>query len=171
MDKSRARSLGLNAALAVLIADQATKFYVLNALDLEHAEPVALSPMVDLVLVWNRGISYGLFQQNADLGRYFLILLALGAAIGFGIWLWHSLRLLPAFAIGLIAGGAIGNGIDRIFRGAVVDFVLLHWEEWRWYVFNVADAAIVLGVALLLYDSWLGNDQLVKTTAEKEPSL
>ena len=80
------------------------------------------------------------------------------------------MRLLPAFAIGLIAGGAIGNGIDRIFRGAVVDFVLLHWQDWRWYVFNVADAAIVLGVALLLYDSWLGNGQNVDSLTSKDPS-
>ena len=170
MPSTKARSLGLNAALTVLLADQATKYYVLNALDLEHSDPLALSPFVDLVLVWNRGISYGLFQQHADLGRYILIILALGASLGFGVWLWRSVRLLPAFAIGLIAGGAIGNGIDRIFRGAVVDFVLLHWQDWRWYVFNVADAAIVLGVALLLYDSWLGNGQNVDSLTSKDPS-
>ena len=171
MASTKARSLGLNAALAVLIVDQSTKFYVLNTLDLEHSEPVALSPMIDLVLVWNRGISYGLFQQHADLGRYILIILALGASLGFGVWLWRSVRLLPAFAIGLIAGGAIGNGIDRIFRGAVVDFILLHWQEWRWYVFNIADAAIVLGVALLLYDSWLGNGQELVSPTSKDQSL
>ena len=84
MPSTKARSLGLNAALTVLLADQATKYYVLNALDLEHSDPLALSPFVDLVLVWNRGISYGLFQQHADLGRYILIILALGASLGFG---------------------------------------------------------------------------------------
>jgi len=168
MPNTQARSLGLNAALTVLIADQVTKFYVLNPLDLEHTEPVSLGPFIDLVLVWNRGISYGLFQQHAEFGRYILILLALGATLGFGIWLWRSVRLVPAFAIGLIAGGAVGNGIDRIFRGAVVDFILLHWADWRWYVFNVADAAIVFGVALLLYDSWLGNGQQVVPPTSKD---
>ena len=171
MPSTKVRSLGLNAALAVLIVDQATKFYVLNPLDLESTGPVALSPFIDLVLVWNRGISYGLFQQHADWGRYILILLAIGATLGFGVWLWRSHRLLPAFAIGLIAGGAIGNGIDRIFRGAVVDFVLLHWQDWRWYVFNVADAAIVFGVALLLYDSWLGKGEQVVSPTSKDPLL
>ena len=167
----KARSLGLIAALLLLLADQASKFYVLGLLDLEFSGPISVSPYIDFVLVWNRGISYGLFQQNADIGRYLLVALSFGATIGFGLWLWRTQRLVPALAIGLITGGAIGNGLDRLFRGAVVDFILLHWGEWRWYVFNIADAAIVAGVALLLYDSWLGNAQPVKTTAEKEPPL
>ena len=167
----KARSLGILIALILFLADQASKFYVLGLLDLEFSGPISVSPYIDLVLVWNRGISYGLFQQNADIGRYLLVALSFGATIGFGIWLWRTQRFMPALAIGLITGGAIGNGLDRLFRGAVVDFILLHWGEWRWYVFNIADAAIVAGVALLLYDSWLGNAQPVKTTAEKEQSL
>ena len=167
----KARSLGMVIALVLFLADQASKFYVLGLLDLEFSGPISVSPYIDLVLVWNRGISYGLFQQNADIGRYLLVALSFGATIGFAIWLWRTQRLVPALAIGLITGGAIGNGLDRLFRGAVVDFILLHWGEWRWYVFNIADAAIVAGVALLLYDSWLGNAQPVKTTAEKEQSL
>lgn len=171
MDNTKARSLGLYAALVILIADQVSKFYILNSLDLESAQTISLHPLVDLVLVWNRGISYGLFQQHADLGRYVLVAVSVAATIGFSIWLWRSSRFLPAFAIGLIAGGAIGNGIDRIIRGAVVDFILLHWGDWRWYVFNIADAAIVFGVALLLYDSWLGNAQPVEPTTAKDTSL
>jgi len=167
----KARILGLTAALIIFLADQASKFYALGVLDLEFSGPVSISPFIDFVLVWNRGISYGLFQQNADIGRYLLVALSFGATIGFGLWLWHIQRVLPAVAIGLIAGGAIGNGLDRLFRGAVVDFILLHWHEWQWYVFNIADAAIVAGVALLLYDSWLGNAQPVKTSTEKEPPL
>lgn len=165
------RSLGLLIAVIVFLADQASKFYALGVLDLEFSGPITLTPYVDLVLVWNRGISYGLFQQNADLGRYFLVALSVGAAIGFGIWLWRSHRFMSALALGLLVGGAIGNGIDRLFRGAVVDFILFHWGSWNWYVFNIADAAIVAAVALLLSDSWLGNAQLVKTSTEKEPSL
>ncbi len=171
MRDGKARLIGLVAAIVVLVMDQGSKFYALGVLDLEFSGPVTISPYIDLVLVWNRGISYGLFQQNADLGRYLLVALSAGAAIGFSIWLWRSRRLLPALAIGLLVGGAIGNGIDRFFRGAVVDFILLHWGTWNWYVFNIADAAIVAAVALLLSDSWLGNAQLVKTSAEKEPSL
>ncbi len=167
----KARSLGLLVALIILLADQASKFYALGVLDLEFSGPLTLSPMIDLVLVWNRGISYGLFQQNADFGRYVLVGLSLGAAIGFGLWLWRTHRFVPALAIGLLAGGAIGNGLDRLIRGAVVDFILLHWGEWRWYVFNIADAAIVFGVALLLYDSWLGNAHPVEPDTVKDPSL
>jgi signal peptidase II len=167
----KVRLIGLLTALIILLADQASKIYALSGLDLEFSGTLTLTPFVDLVLVWNHGISYGLFQQNADFGRYLLVALSFGASIGFAFWLWRTNRVLPALSIGLIAGGAIGNGIDRLFRGAVVDFNLLHLGAWQWYVFNIADAAIVAGVALLLYDSWLGNDQLVKTTAEKEPSL
>jgi len=165
-----ARSLGLFAALFVFVADQASKYYILAVLRLDEAGILTLSPFVDLVLVWNRGISYGLFQQHADWGRYLLTVLAIGASLGFAVWLWRTTRILPALAIGLVAGGALGNGVDRIFRGAVVDFVLLHWGEWRWYVFNLADVAIVAAVALLLYDSWLGKAQSVNTPTEKEPS-
>jgi signal peptidase II len=164
----QARRTGFWTALAVIIADQATKSAVIDGLNLELSGPVALGPFIDLVLVWNRGISYGLFQQHAEIGRYGLTLLALGAAIGFGIWLWRTNRLLPALGIGLIVGGAIGNAIDRLYRGAVVDFILLHYEEWRWYVFNVADAAIVIGVALLLTDSWLGNGETNEPATPKD---
>jgi signal peptidase II len=167
----KARRSGLLIALILFLADQASKLYVLGVLDLEFSGPFTVSPYIEFVLVWNRGISYGLFQQNADIGRYLLVALSFGATIGFSLWLWRTQRLLPAIAIGLITGGAIGNGLDRLFRGAVVDFILLHWHEWQWYVFNIADAAIVAGVALLLYDSWLGNAQPVKNTAEKEPPL
>ena len=167
----KARRFGLLVALIIFLADQASKLYALGVLNLEFSGSISVSPYIDLVLVWNRGISYGLFQQNADIGRYLLVALSFGATIGFGLWLWHTQRLLPALAIGLITGGAIGNGLDRLFRGAVVDFILLHWHEWQWYVFNIADAAIVAGVALLLYDSWLGNAQPVKSTAEKETPL
>jgi signal peptidase II len=166
-----ARSLGFLAALTLVVADQATKSAVLEGLNLEFSGPVPLGPFVELVLVWNRGISYGLFQQNADWGRYALSTLSVAAAIGFVLWLWRTNRHLPALGIGLVAGGAVGNAIDRIFRGAVVDFILLHWGEWQWYVFNLADAAIVIGVALLLTDSWLGNDHASEPPTPKDKPL
>ncbi len=105
------------------------------------------------LLVWNRGISYGLFQQHSEAGRWFLIVFSLAAAVGLSIWAWRSGERLLSLALGLIAGGAIGNMIDRILYGAVLDFAHLHWGDFSWYVFNIADAAIVAGVGLLLYDS------------------
>ncbi len=155
------RRVGVLVAILIFIADQASKYFVLYGLDLEFAGVIPVMPFVDFVLVWNRGISYGLFQQHQDFGRYILVVLSLSISTGLAIWLFRlgnsqNGRLL-AWALGLLIGGALGNVVDRLIYGAVVDFVLLHWGEWRWYVFNVADAAIVAGVALLLYESWLGN--------------
>jgi len=151
------RRFGVLVAVLIFIADQATKFYVLYGLNLEFAGMIPVMPFVDFVLVWNRGISYGLFQQHQDFGRYLLVALSFGISIGLGIWLNRTKDRILALAIGFLIGGAAGNIVDRLIYGAVVDFVLLHWGEWRWYVFNLADAAIVAGVALLLYESWLGN--------------
>ena len=104
-------------------------------------------------MVWNRGISYGLFQQHEDWGRYGLVLLSVAAAIGMGVWLARARTIVLALALGLLIGGALGNALDRFLYGAVADFVLLYWIPFFPYVFNVADLAIVAGVALLLYDS------------------
>ena len=116
--------------------------------------PVA--PFVDLVLTWNSGISYGLFQQREILGA--LALLAFKAVVVVGLWAWlaRASSRLTAVALGLIIGGAIGNAMDRLHWPGVMDFVLLHVEtasfNFRWYVFNLADVAIVAGVAALLYE-------------------
>ncbi len=99
------------------------------------------------------GISYGLFQQTSDLGRWGLVALSIAASIWLSLWLRRATGRLEAVSLALIIGGALGNVIDRIAYGAVADFVHLHWGEWSWYVFNVADAAIVVGVVGLLYDT------------------
>ena len=148
---------GLLAAGLTLGFDQALKLWLLFGYQLENRGLVTLTPFLDLVLAWNRGISYGLFQQDGELGRWVLIAIKLGAAIGLTVWLSRAGSRLTAVALGLIIGGALGNAIDRIAYGAVADFVLLHittatWE-FRWYVFNLADAAIVAGVVGLLYES------------------
>jgi signal peptidase II len=147
--------LGLWAGLATLILDQATKLYTLNVFDLPLREPVRLTPFLDLIVVWNRGISYGLFQQESDLGRWILVLVSILAAAGLSLWLRRVSGRLLALSLGLIAGGAIGNAIDRVVYGAVFDFIHFHVGSLSWYVFNVADAAIVAGVAGLLYDSFV----------------
>ncbi len=162
------RRLSLLIALIVFLADQATKCIMLYGLNLETSGAIPVLPVLDFVLVWNRGISYGLLQQHEEIGRYGLILFSTIAIIGFLIWLRRVRRMLTALAIGLIVGGAFGNAIDRLAYGAVVDFILLHWGEWRWYVFNIADAAIVAAVALLLADSWLGNPDRRKSSPPEE---
>jgi signal peptidase II len=144
-----------------LVLDQALKLWLLFAFDLQGRGVVRVTPFFDLVLVWNRGISYGLFQQDGRLGQWLLLGLTVAAIVLLWIWLARSASRLMVLSVGLIIGGAVGNAIDRMAYGAVVDFALLHLTtatfSFKWYVFNLADAAIVAGVAGLLYDSWAGR--------------
>jgi signal peptidase II len=144
---------GSAVAAGVFLADQLSKLWILFWVRLEDTGPWVLAPFLEFVMVWNRGISYGLFQQSNDLGRWALVGLSIAASIWLSLWLRRSARRSEALALGLIVGGALGNVIDRIAYGAVADFVHLHWGAWSWYVFNIADAAIVVGVILLLYDT------------------
>jgi signal peptidase II len=145
--------LGLLVALVTLALDQASKLYFLFVDVLTLREPLRLGPFFELIVVWNRGISYGLFQQHTELGRWLLTAVSIVAAIGLSLWMRRAGGHLLAAALGLIAGGAIGNAIDRIAYGAVFDFIHFHVAGFSWYVFNVADAAIVAGVIGLVYDS------------------
>lgn len=144
--------LGVAAALAVLVADQVSKWWVLGILRLEYREPLVLLPVLDLRLVRNRGITFGLLNGSAGIGSVPIVLVAIAVVIGLGVWLWRTDRTLVAVAVGAIAGGAIGNIGDRLRLGFVVDFIQVHAFGWSWYVFNLADAAIVCGVAALLVD-------------------
>jgi signal peptidase II len=152
---SVAAILGFSVALITLVLDQATKLYTLFVFDLPVKEPAEIAPFVNLIVVWNRGISYGLFQQNSDLGRWALVVISILASIGLSIWIRRTSAKLLAASLGLIVGGAVGNVIDRIAYGAVFDFIQFQIGSWSWYVFNVADAAIVAGVVGLLYDSFV----------------
>jgi signal peptidase II len=151
--------LGLAIVVAIAALDQASKLWLLYVFDLHAKVPVRLAPFLDLVLVWNKGISYGLFQQQG--GQWLLLALQAGAVALLLVWLAHAGSRLTAVALGLIIGGAVGNAIDRLVHGAVADFVLFHITtesiKFSWYVFNLADAAIVAGVVGLLYDSMLGD--------------
>ncbi|MGQ4275249.1 signal peptidase II [Terrihabitans sp. B22-R8] len=150
--------LGLLVALATLVADQALKLWVLFVYELAGRGRVPIMPFMDFVMVWNRGISYGLFQQDTLIGRLVLLAVSVIASIFLIFWLRKESSRFTALALGLILGGAVGNAIDRAAYGAVADFVLLHAGSFEWYVFNIADAAIVVGVALLLYGAlWRGN--------------
>ncbi len=144
---------GLIVAVAILAADQITKWAVLRLLDWKVGEPLHLTPFLDFVLTLNRGISYGLFPQDGDLGRGFLIALKLVISAVFLVWMARTDNRLVALGLGMLIGGAAGNAIDRVLYGAVIDFVSLHAGGWYWYVFNLADTAVVAGVILLLYDA------------------
>jgi signal peptidase II len=152
---------GIIAAVAALALDQASKLWLLFVFDIvAHHGKVTVTPFFDLVLTWNTGISYGWFQSESALAQIVLMAVKAVAVIVLAIWMARSRTLLATTALGLIIGGAIGNGIDRFAYGAVVDFALFHVQiggnTFYWYVFNLADAAIVAGVAALLYDSFLG---------------
>ncbi len=153
--------LGLATAAATALIDQALKLWLLFVFDLQARGIVRLTPFLDLVLIWNKGISYGMFQQNGPLGQWALLALTAGAVTLLWIWLVRSTSRLMVVSLALIIGGAVGNAIDRVAYGAVADFVLLHLTtgsfSFKWYVFNLADAAIVAGVAGLLYDSFAGR--------------
>jgi len=152
---------GLTAALITALLDQASKLWLLYVYELGDRGRVTVLPFFDLVLVWNRGISYGLFQQDSALGQWALLGFKVLAAIFLWGWLARAENRLIAVSLGLIIGGAIGNAVDRFAHAAVVDFALLHLTtasfSFNWYVFNLADVAIVAGVAGLLYETLLGG--------------
>jgi signal peptidase II len=151
---------GVITTVAALIADQASKLWLLHVVDLGHRGMMSITPFFDLVLTWNTGISYGWFQNSSAMGQAVLLAVKVLAVILLAIWMTRSQTRLAAAALGLIVGGAIGNAIDRVAYGAVVDFALFHAQIggkiYSWYVFNLADAAIVAGVIGLLYDSFIG---------------
>jgi signal peptidase II len=153
---------GIGVGLLTAIVDQASKLWLLFGFDLADRGSVHLAPFLDLVLVWNTGISYGLFPQAGPLGQWALLGVKSVAVLLLWIWLARAGSRFTALALGLIIGGAVGNAIDRVAYGAVADFVLFHvttasWS-FRWYVFNLADVGIVVGVFGLLYDSTLAKD-------------
>src|ERR1700675_1905718 len=151
---------GIIAAIAVLILDQASKVWLLFLFDIAHRGAVRVTPFFDLVLAWNVGISFGWFQNDSQIAQISLMVIKAVAVVVLAIWMARTRILIATLALGLIIGGAVGNGIDRFAYGAVVDFALFHLQiggnTYNWYVFNLADVAIVAGVAALLYDSFLG---------------
>lgn len=148
---------GVLIAAIVFVLDQITKYAVLYGLDLATRAKIYVAPFADFVLAMNRGISYGLFPQDGELGRWVLFSIKIAASVLFFVWLHRAGTRLVALSLGLLIGGALGNALDRALQGAVVDFVALHAFGFRWYVFNLADAAIVAGVVGLLYDALRPN--------------
>lgn len=154
---ARLRAWGIGMALAILVVDQISKWWVLEVFDLPARVSVPVLSWLNLTMVWNRGITFGLLSSDSAWSAVVLAAVALAVVAALAVWLWQAERLAVALALGAVAGGAVGNVIDRIRFGAVVDFVHAHAWGWSWYVFNVADAAIVCGVGLLLLDSMLAG--------------
>lgn len=148
------RRFGLSLAALVFVLDQGLKLWLLFGLRLAETGPYDLTSFMTIVLAWNRGISYGLFQQDGDVGPWILVLFSLVAVVWLGHWMWRAGDRLTVTSLAVIIGGALGNGVDRAVYGAVVDFVHLHYGNFSWYIFNIADAAIVVGVLGLLYESF-----------------
>lgn len=135
----------------ILVADQVNKWWILGPYDLPAKGSV---PIIDgffnLTMVWNRGVSLGLFPAGSDSARWFLIAVTGAISVMVAYWLVREKERVQALALAIILGGALGNIIDRVRFGAVVDFLHFHWGSWSFYVFNIADAAITIGVGILV---------------------
>lgn len=148
---------GLMLSALVLVVDQLSKYWVLNILRLREQTlgHIELGPIFDLTFVWNTGVSFGLFKADSMVGRVLLSLFALAILVVMTVWLLRTDRRLSALSLGLIIGGALGNLVDRIVYGKVVDFLDFSDIHFIW-VFNVADSAITVGVMVMLVDAfWL----------------
>lgn len=159
---------GLLTALAVALADQATKWAMLEWLQ-GIGHKLTVTPFFDLVLVYNRGASFGLFQTDSPWGPRLLSGFSIVVIAGLLVWIWRTRERPLALALGLIAGGAAGNLIDRLSLGHVVDFLDFHAGGYHWPAFNLADSAITVGVAIVLYGSLIGKrtDRTVSGPTEK----
>jgi lipoprotein signal peptidase len=152
------RPAGLLLAALILLADQASKYWVLHASGLTDGHFLVLLPVLNFVLVWNPGVTFGMLTNLGGVGWALLAAVAVAVVAGLGIWLWRSDQMIKSLAIGAIMGGAAGNVIDRLRFGAVVDFIQAHLGAYSFYVFNVGDSAIVCGVGVLMLESLLRRD-------------
>lgn len=148
--------LGLGVALAVILADQASKWVILLGV-MQPPQIIPVTPFFNLVLVWNQGVSFGLFATSAEAMRWALTGLAVAVSIGLLVWLWRCESRLTALALGAIIGGALGNAIDRVLHGAVVDFLDLHAAGYHWPAFNLADSAITVAAVTLVVQSFVAG--------------
>ena len=163
---SRPLRAGIIAALVALVLDQASKLWLLYVFDLGRRGAVRVTPFFDLLLAWNVGISFGWFQNDSLVAQVILNLVKAAAVIALAVWMAWSRTMLATIALGLIIGGAIGNAIDRILYGAVADFFSFHAFGYEWYIFNIADTAIVAGVVGLLYESVFGGHKKVSNPSK-----
>lgn len=155
---------GLAVAAVLLVADQITKWVILEVV-MQPPRVIEVTSFFNLVMVWNRGVSFGLFAHEAEAVRWVLTGVALGITALMLAWLRRAERGFVALALGLVIGGAVGNVVDRLHLGAVADFLDFHLMGYHWPAFNIADAGITVGVALLIVDGLFGRrgaEQAVK---------
>ncbi len=151
-------ALALKIAVVTFVVDQAHKWWMLLIYRIEEKGRVTITSFFDLVFVKNTGISYSMLDQSSYGWQLVLALFSVVASAALWAWLAGAgTGRVMAWALGLIIGGALGNGLDRVLIGGVADFFSLHAYGFYWYVFNIADVAIVAGVVLLLYDSFVGS--------------
>lgn len=144
------RRWGVLAALTAAMVDQAAKAWALSALWPPYSDGIAVLPVLNLRLGFNTGVTFGLFRESAADAVWLLVFVKLTVVAMLFWWLWRATSRAEALGAGLVIGGAAGNIIDRVARGAVTDFIDAHYGGWHWPTFNLADVAIVVGVGLLL---------------------
>jgi len=155
--------VGLGLAAILLVADQITKMAVLNLfLGSPHVVPV--TPFFNLVLVWNSGVSFGMLAGSGEVRMLVLIGFALVVALVLAVWLARTGSNWVVMSLGLIIGGAVGNVIDRLRFGAVIDFLQFYWRDWYFPAFNLADSAITLGVIGLLLQSLIEKPRTARVS-------
>jgi len=156
-----APKLGLGVAASLFVVDQLAKWFVTGPLAIDSlGDAREIVSFFDLRFVPNVGVSLGLFPATGDTARWMLVVLTAAIAVGVAVWMWRERNRADQAALGLVLGGAIGNILDRARFGYVVDYADLHFGEWRpFLVFNVADAAITIGVVILLARALFARDK------------
>lgn len=157
--------LALIVAGVVVVVDQASKFWLIGIMEANGFQTLPITGFFNLVMVWNQGISFGMLGGAPDTMRWVLVVFAVLVAIALLVWAGRLTSWLMAAAAGLIAGGAIGNAIDRVHYGAVADFFDVHAGGYHWPAFNIADSAITIGVVILIYDALLRRRQDPKVSS------
>ncbi|MCH7543437.1 MAG: signal peptidase II [Proteobacteria bacterium] len=152
---------GLIVASAVIVLDQATKWWVVTIF-MDPPRVVDVWPFFNVVMVWNRGVTFGFLGDTPYWGQWALVGLSLAIVAILLLWLRRAETKWRAAAIGLIIGGALGNVIDRVHYGAVADFLDFHVAGYHWPAFNFADAAITVGVAIMFFDALFKRKETVK---------
>ena len=163
----KTRTWAIAAAAIVFIADQLTKWFVIGPLQLQWVRQIFVLPIFNLTWTENRGISLGLLTADGELGRWLLVAMTAAIAGGIAWWITHEHQRGDQVALGMVLGGALGNILDRVRFGYVVDFADLHFGDWRpFLVFNVADAAISIGVVILLLRAFLARPKAPEETID-----
>lgn len=148
---------GLGLSAAIIAADQASKWWITEVV-MQPPQVIPVTSFFNIVLGFNRGVSFGIFDSGSQIARWFLVVLALAISAVLVVWMTRTATWWVLAALGLIVGGALGNVIDRALIGAVIDFLDFHWAGHHWPAFNIADSAIVIGAAVLIADSLFVGD-------------